>query len=534
LYKWRVKLKNSFPEPLATQLVLYASQFDIYDIVLEILFESTYPMVPPKIRIVEPRFLPGSLNALGPGGVIDSPLFQDGGDWTPVHTVHNCVKEIISKITSSCHGKNESFEFLDPNTRAPYSSSEANSQRNGFIQFYRIMSIDDMDSEMGGKIELPPSALEHISRALAPEFPLIFELKQTKPSASHRSSNNFGNSMTGDEVTLGMENVSILADSTSRVLRKTYAGVTTFEAVEGFALVPSWIVKNLGAQDGEVISVRMVSLPKGDLVKLQPHDPTTFLAMEQPKEILESVLRSYVALQTDDVLHLSFDHVLHSFSIVNTLPAHAIDIRDTDLKLEIQIPDDFKHDEDSKITSEDPSNRPKSPSVAHSLASSASVSIPSSTVPSTTCSNCKKHVPNTSIATHEAFCKRNNLICEQCGQLIRIADQAAHFEEAHKPVKCVCGESIEMRLLAQHKQNDCMHRPMPCTYCKLRKKMLELPAHEEYCGSRTEKCAKCQRFVSMKDHAQHVQTNCKYPPVPEEPSIFAKLKGFFTSATDGP
>lgn len=566
LYRWRVKIKNNFPEPLATQLVLYASQFDVGDIILEFTFESTYPMVPPKIRLVEPRFLPFAIPSLGAGGVFESALFRDGGEWTPINTIQSCVTEITSKLSAACAGKPESFTFFDVSSRQPYSSAEATSQRTGFVHWYRVMSVDDLGTEMGGKIAMPPSALELISSAQAAEFPLIFELKATisRPSSSPNTSSTGESSSTlalssaasSSTAATSMSNFNDLSHSapldyapSTSPLAKTYAGVATFDAVEGYVLVPSWILANLGGvSDGDVISVRMVSLPKGDLVSLQPHDPISFLTLEQPKEVLETVLRSYNALQIGDRLNLTFDNHLHTFTVVTTSPASAIDICDTDLKLEISMPEGFDSDVLSNMQKVLDSDHAGSPSdnaievpitdknVSGGTVLDATVTNPLST-PATTapnseqCSNCKRQVPKTSIATHEAFCKRNNILCELCGQLIRISDQQAHFDAAHKPVKCVCGESVEMRLLALHKQRDCLHRLQACQFCKLRKKLVDLPAHEDYCGSRTEKCQKCARFITIKDWAEHHRSQCKYPAVPEEPGLFSKIRGYFASAT---
>lgn len=552
LYRWKVRVKNQFPEPLQTQFVLYGSQFDVYDLVLELHFESTYPMVPPKLRVIEPRFLPGTIPSLGPGGVFESSLLRDGGDWTPISTVHTCVTDIIGRMTTACANKDENFTFFDASIRAPYLSSEAHSQRIGFIQHYRTMVFDDIGTEMGGKITLPPSALENISRAQNPEFPLIFELKQTRvhseslplapfsdfaessmPLPTHSTSQNALYTSSGLDTSL-----SHTSAHTQNQLKKTYAGVSTFDAVEGYAMVPSWIAKNFHIVDGDEITVRMVSLPKGELVTLQPQDPDTFLALSQPKEALESVLTSYVSLQTNDSLHVAFDQTLYTFTIVKTLPAPAIDIRDTDLKLEIQMPPGYDHDKDEPsffpISDSQSRQSPPKPSSSHEASQLTSSNNIDSGTNGITCSNCRKQIPKNSQATHEAFCRRNNIPCELCGHIMRISDKQAHFEETHKLIKCSCGESMEIRLLAHHKQHDCGHRLKACQYCKLRKKIIDLPDHEAYCGSRTEKCAKCQKFVSVKDFQQHTASRCQYPASPEPTGLLSRLKSFFASATDGP
>lgn len=535
LYKWRVKVKN-FPENLAIQLVLYASQWDADCLTLEISFDGSYPMVPPKLRIVEPRFTPDVIPWIGVGGVVESPLFRDGGDWTPICTVESCITEVVGKLRVSCSGKPDTTHFFEQGFRSQYTAAEALSQRTGFMKCYRAISVEDEGAELGGKIALPASALEEISRAENAEFPLIFELKQTRMSSPDRmrlgqvydertiaaieSSGGRGNN---HSIATDYEELQMMPQSN---LKRTFAGVSTFDAIEGCALVPSWIMENLGIFDGDPITARMVSLPKGDLVVLQPHDPQTFLSMEQPKEALESVLKSFVALQRFDLLHLSFEGVLHQFTIINTLPASAIDIRDTDLRLEIRMPEDFDVEayERSRAETSRTSNLEQ---VVNDSNTSSSSSSNNNQIDTVTCTNCKKGIPKNSIVTHEVFCKRHNVVCEQCENVIRASDRVAHEEEVHRRVNCVCGDSLEIRFLALHKLQECLHRPHACKYCKLKKKLVDLPDHQEYCGSRTEKCSKCQKFVSIKDYQFHLQSNCSYPPPPEDSSLFGRIKGIF-------
>lgn len=537
LYKWRVRIKNRFAEPLATQLVLYASQWDVYDIVLEMVFEPMYPMVPPRIRIVEPRFIPGVIASLGPGGVLESPLFHDGGDWTPVHTIQHCVTEIFNAISTASQGRSDSTTFFHLNFRSIYTSSEATSQRLGFMDCYQAVSVNDLAGEMGGKVILPASALHDISSAQNPEFPLIFELKRTdmQPpnslSLNRTSENGMQASLASSSsaVASGADSAESLEQSYQALcsqpannLKKTFAGVSTFDAEEGSVLVPSWMMENLGIEDGALVTVRMVSLPKGDLVTLKPHDPEAFLALDQPKEALESVLRSYYALQTKDTLVVPFDGALQHFTVVHTSPAPTIDIKDTDLRLEIQMPSDFDADKfEQSLVGSTTSEVPEPSSSAPPSHSSPPIGETAA------CSNCRREIPKPSIATHEAFCRRNNVTCELCDQVIRAADRSSHFEEVHKGVTCACGESMEIRFLPTHKHQECLHRLRACKFCKLKKKLVDLPEHEDYCGSRTEKCPKCQRFISIKDFAAHTSSNCAFPAQPESPSIFSRISSFF-------
>ena len=57
---------------------------------------------------------------------------------------------------------------------------------------------------------------------------------------------------------------------------------------------------------------------------------------------------------------------------------------------------------------------------------------------------------------------------------------------------------------------------MECQYCELTLPFNKMASHAEYCGSRTEKCDICDKFIQMKDLTEHVNTGCQYPPVKEE------------------
>ena len=44
----------------------------------------------------------------------------------------------------------------------------------------------------------------------------------------------------------------------------------------------------------------------------------------------------------------------------------------------------------------------------------------------------------------------------------------------------------------------------------------ELAEHEDYCGSRTELCATCGRYIMVRDGEIHRETNCEYPAVDQK------------------
>ena len=57
---------------------------------------------------------------------------------------------------------------------------------------------------------------------------------------------------------------------------------------------------------------------------------------------------------------------------------------------------------------------------------------------------------------------------------------------------------------------------MSCQYCELDLPFSEMAAHVEYCGSRTDKCEKCNRYVQKKDLEEHLSNDCNFPATKQE------------------
>ena len=60
----------------------------------------------------------------------------------------------------------------------------------------------------------------------------------------------------------------------------------------------------------------------------------------------------------------------------------------------------------------------------------------------------------------------------------------------------------------------CQKRMASCFFCELALPFDKFEEHLNYCGSRTEKCSVCNRYVQMKDKYKHETSNCEYPPAP--------------------
>jgi len=63
--------------------------------------------------------------------------------------------------------------------------------------------------------------------------------------------------------------------------------------------------------------------------------------------------------------------------------------------------------------------------------------------------------------------------------------------------------------LISHQSKDCPNRPVLCEFCGIGIDRTEYNSHRDFCGSRTEKCLKCNKFILLKDMPLHIESNCK-------------------------
>ena len=124
--------------------------------------------------------------------------------------------------------------------------------------------------EQGGKIILPPSALDQLTR-LNIVYPMLFKLTNASVSQHmssilcHESRDQFG----------------------FQSSRTTHCGVLEFVADEGKVYIPYWMMQNLALDEGGLLQVESASLPVGNFAKFQPHS-VDFLDLTNPKAVLES------------------------------------------------------------------------------------------------------------------------------------------------------------------------------------------------------------------------------------------------------
>ncbi|KAL4218960.1 Ubiquitin recognition factor in ER-associated degradation protein 1 [Mactra antiquata] len=173
-----------------------------------------------------------------------------------------------------------------------------------FNETYRCYSVsmlgDRDDVERGGKIIMPPSALDKLTR-LHIQYPMLFKLTNKK------------------------------------MKRETHCGVLEFVADEGRIYIPYWMMKNLLLQEGDLIQIDNVSLPIATFAKFQPQH-TDFLDISNPKAVLENALRSFACLTVEDLIEFKYNDKIYELRVLETKPGRAVSIIECDMNVDFAPP----------------------------------------------------------------------------------------------------------------------------------------------------------------------------------------------------
>lgn len=171
---------------------------------------------------------------------------------------------------------------------------------------YRCFSVSMLpgiyrqDVERGGKIIMPPSALQQLTR-LSINYPMLFKLTNK---------------------------------TTNRI---THCGVLEFVADEGKVYLPYWMMHNLLLEEGELLNIESVSLPVATFSRFQPLC-TNFLDITNPKAVLENGLRLFACLTTGDVIAIKYNQRIYEMCVLETRPGPAVTIIECDMNVEFAPP----------------------------------------------------------------------------------------------------------------------------------------------------------------------------------------------------
>lgn len=159
---------------------------------------------------------------------------------------------------------------------------------------------DRDDLEKGGKIIMPTSALDKLTRSNI-MYPMLFKL------------------------------------SNPEMNRYTHCGVLEFVADEGLVYLPYWMMKNLLLEEGTKITVENVNLAVATFAKFQPQQ-MSFLDITNPKAVLENALRNFACLTIGDVLSIKYNDKNYDLCVLETKPGSAVSIIECDMNVEFAAP----------------------------------------------------------------------------------------------------------------------------------------------------------------------------------------------------
>ncbi|XP_034023685.1 XIAP-associated factor 1 [Thalassophryne amazonica] len=123
------------------------------------------------------------------------------------------------------------------------------------------------------------------------------------------------------------------------------------------------------------------------------------------------------------------------------------------------------------------------------------------------CELCHKEVAESNFALHELHCKRFLCLCPDCDEAVPKEQLKQHREDQHTLVRCSkCKKKVERCHLTDHESKECEQRLQSCQFCQLEVPWKKEAEHSLVCGSRTELCGDCGRYVTLKDQLKHNHT----------------------------
>ncbi|RKP27285.1 ubiquitin fusion degradation protein UFD1, partial [Syncephalis pseudoplumigaleata] len=137
--------------------------------------------------------------------------------------------------------------------------------------------------------------------------------------------------------------------------RKTHAGLADKTCEEGHAYLPYWMMQTLQLEEGALINVRMVNLPKCKLVEFEWQDEA-FLDITDPAAVLTQTLKNYFTLTCGDTICISYNDRIYHLRVAQIRPeaAGGVLMLNTTATLEFRAPPGYQ----------EPTARPSSSSVS--------------------------------------------------------------------------------------------------------------------------------------------------------------------------
>ncbi|XP_057760775.1 uncharacterized protein LOC130981173 [Arachis stenosperma] len=205
--------------------------------------------------------------------------------------------------------------YISEEDEEVYVSHDDDDDFKNYYHCYPASSIEKSNLESGNKIIMPPSALNKLLYA-GVEYPMLFEMR-------HLSNEKF-----------------------------SHCEVLEFTAEEGKIFVPSWMMKNIQLENGDLVLLKSTTLVKGTYLKLQPHTKD-FMDLSNIKAMLEINLRSFSCVTTGDTIMIPYNNKEYYLDVIKTKPSHAISLIETDCEVDFDPPLDYKEEVKLPSTSSD-------------------------------------------------------------------------------------------------------------------------------------------------------------------------------------
>ena len=200
-----------------------------------------------------------------------------------------------------------------------------------FTECYRCYSVamhgksNSTEMEKGDKIVMPQSAFNVLAR-MNIQYPMLFRLTNS-------------------------------ANST----QSTHCGVLEFSAEEGKCYIPHWMMQNLLLEEGALIKIDNVSLPKATYVKLRPQS-TDFIKLHNPQAVLETTLRRFTCLTIGDQICVPHNNRNYYIDVRELKPGKACSIIETDCNVDFEAPVGYKEPQPkAPVSNGDSKSPPKAP-----------------------------------------------------------------------------------------------------------------------------------------------------------------------------
>jgi ubiquitin fusion degradation protein 1 len=126
--------------------------------------------------------------------------------------------------------------------------------------------------------------------------------------------------------------------------KRTHCGVLEFTAEEGRCYLPFWMMQSLFMEEGTLLSVKNVTLPKASYVKFQAQS-VDFLKINNPRAVLEVTLRKFTCLTKGDMVCLPYADKKYHLEVTDVQPGGAASIVESDVKVDFDEPVGYQQSE---------------------------------------------------------------------------------------------------------------------------------------------------------------------------------------------